>query len=89
MLQLMVKHLSDVWCRRPLFREPSVIRHNKGLGEAAFDWRGSQLSSEDSSVEQCTASIFIEPVLWMKDDILAQEGKVCSIIHSLLTSLLQ
>ena len=65
-----------------------------GRGEAAFDWRshlptGGGLDEKDESF--CEQSLFIEPVQWMGEDVLAIEGKVsasdshCCVLFSPVT----
>lgn len=72
--------------RRPLFRSSGVLPHSQGAGDAAFDWRNQQGARGKNNLigqeELCQRSLFIEPVDWMRNDILAMEGKV-SVIFSI------
>ncbi|ELU15396.1 hypothetical protein CAPTEDRAFT_176337 [Capitella teleta] len=61
-------------CRRLLFRHTSVMPHEVGVGDAAFDWRRKETASVEGA--SCTQSLFVEPVLWMQRDILTMEGKI-------------
>ncbi|XP_064617018.1 dual specificity protein phosphatase 12-like [Liolophura sinensis] len=67
-------------CRRPLFRRSGILPHSQGAGDAAFDWRSQQSARGKHSLigqeELCQRSLFIEPVEWMRNDILAMEGKI-------------
>jgi len=81
-------NLSICLRRRALFRASTVMLHEKGPGERAFRGQfrihkshpskpsdcGGDSSQDDATL--CGASIFIEPVEWMKHDILSPNGKV-------------
>jgi len=79
-------------CRRPLFKSTSRLSHKVGRGEVAFDWRSSLPSNgmsdqDDGSESVCEQSLFIEPVKWMGEDVLALEGKIaCPKCHAKLGS---
>ena len=48
------------------------------MGDAAFDWRASQVIDGATSADKkdCTQSLFIEPVQWMENVVWQLEGKV-------------
>lgn len=59
-------------CRRPLFKEGSVISHVPGRGQACFKWHKQGPSDQ----AECT-SYFIQPVAWMQELLIGQqEGKL-------------
>jgi len=64
-------------CRRPLARASSVMAHGRGKTKAPAtpppDGAGDVREKDEP---QCTMGLFIEPVEWMKDDILVLEGKL-------------
>lgn len=55
-------------CRRIVALQEHVIDHIPGEGETSFDWhkRRSGNPFNKSNESECS-SIFIEPLLWMKD----------------------
>ena len=55
------------------------MSHETGLGEAAFRGHMTLRKAPDSlEAEPCRASLFIEPVEWMRASILDLTGKVSS-----------
>jgi len=65
-------------CRRPLARGTSSVSHLHGKGKARPDTpppRGGAPAG-DLGADECKMGIFIEPVEWMKDQILMLEGKL-------------
>lgn len=69
-------------CRQTLFHTSALMIHGKGQGESAFDWRSKrQIEANgdevaEAEVENCQASLFIEPIEWMKGQIETVEGKL-------------
>jgi len=67
-------------CRRALARGTSSVSHPHGKGKAHPETPppGGLLPSlgEQSHKDDCKMGIFIEPVEWMKDQILMLEGKI-------------
>jgi hypothetical protein len=59
-----------------LFCQSSILPHEVGAGDAAFDWRRKESASSSESSANCMQSLFIEPVQWMQRDILSVGGKV-------------
>lgn len=65
--------------RRSLFKKSCIMCHNRGCGKETFQqpW----LVHEKVEQVPCTQSLFIQPVLWMKSQILAIEGKVSGYLY--------
>ena len=70
-------------CRHLLFKRSGFMNHTVGPGMEAFAAYSSKdeedqdtPKDQDTLKEICDRSIFIEPVEWMKESIVAAEGKV-------------
>lgn len=67
-------------CRRSLFRESGIITHSSGFGRSSFSKESKVNKTVKSQVHNpelpCSDSIFIEPVVWMQNTILQQNGKL-------------